>query len=102
MATKFSELRAKLSPERRKKNRQRANELLADMALAELRKAHDATQQEIAESLGIQQSAVSQMEHRTDATVSALRRYVEATGGELVLLARYPDGDVRIRQFDDS
>jgi hypothetical protein len=29
-----------------------------------------------------------------------LRRYIEAMGGELEIVARFPDGSVRINQFE--
>jgi hypothetical protein len=33
--------------------------------------------------------------------VSTLRRFVEAMGGELEIIARFPDGTVRITQFQE-
>lgn len=33
--------------------------------------------------------------------VSTLRRFVEAMGGELEIIARFPDGMVRITQFQE-
>jgi hypothetical protein len=33
--------------------------------------------------------------------VSTLRRFVEAMGGELEIIARFPDGTVRINQFHE-
>lgn len=38
------------------------------------------------------QSEVSRLEYRGDMLLSTLRRYVEATGGELHLVVRYPEG----------
>ena len=32
--------------------------------------------------------------------VSTLKNYIEALGGRLDLIARFPDGDVYINQFD--
>ena len=34
--------------------------------------------------------------------VSTLRRYVEALGGELEIIAHFPEGDVRISQFEEG
>jgi hypothetical protein len=45
------------------------------------------------------QSEVSKLEQRTDAYVSTLQSYVRALGGELDIVARFPDGCVRISQF---
>ncbi|WP_247886774.1 hypothetical protein [Azospirillum sp. SYSU D00513] len=39
------------------------------------------------------------MEKRTDMYVSNLRRFVEAMGGELLIVAHFPDGDVVIKNF---
>jgi hypothetical protein len=79
----------------------RASELIAEEAsLRELRKARARSQEQIAERLGIKQSAVSKLERRTDMYVSTLRDLVEAMGGQLDVVARFPDGPpVRITQF---
>lgn len=58
------------------------------------------TQEELAARLGIQQAAVSKLEHRTDTTVSTLRGAIEAMGGKLELFAHFPDNTVvQITQF---
>ena len=41
------------------------------------------------------------MEKRADMYVSNLRRYVEAMGGKLEIVATFPDGSVRIANFSD-
>jgi len=33
--------------------------------------------------------------------ISTLRRFIEAMGGELDIRAHFPEGDVRINQFED-
>ncbi len=33
--------------------------------------------------------------------VSTLRSYIEAMGGRLDIVAHFPDGDVRINQFEE-
>ncbi len=45
------------------------------------------------------QSEVSKLEQRSDAYVSTLQSYVRALGGELDIVARFPDGCFRISQF---
>jgi DNA-binding transcriptional regulator YiaG len=57
MAKKFSELTAKMSPERRAEIAQKVKEALAEMPLNELRNARGLSQQMLAESLHIQQPA---------------------------------------------
>lgn len=80
----------------------KAARVLTEMNLAELRKACGATQKDMAEALGIQQPNVAQMEKRSDVYLSTLRSYLEALGGELEVVARFPDGSsIAINQFDD-
>ncbi len=52
--------------------------------------------------LEIAQSEVSKIEHRTDLYLSTLRSYIEAMGGELDIIARFPDGAIRVSQFEDK
>jgi DNA-binding XRE family transcriptional regulator len=61
---KFRELLAPTSANRRKKIAQRVRQTLATMPLDELRKARQTTQVKLAETLGINQSEVSRIEHR--------------------------------------
>ena len=53
----------------------------------------------LAEALHIQQPAIAKLEKRTDMYISTLRSHIEAMGGELEVIARFPDGDVRISDF---
>ena len=91
MAKPFSALVAKMSPE----SRARSDALYRQA----LRRALDLTRQQVAASLGINQVAVSKIEGQTDLYVSTLRRFVEAMGGELRIVARFPEGNVEINQF---
>ena len=45
----------------------------------------------ITKQLGISQDGVSRLEKRSDLLLSTLRNYVEAMGGELRLVAEFPD-----------
>jgi DNA-binding XRE family transcriptional regulator len=102
MATKWSELKAKMDPDRRVRMEQRARELVAQLPLHELRRAKEMTQATMAELLETSQSEVSKIEHRTDMYLSTLRKYVEAMGGELEIRAVFSDGAVRINQFEEK
>lgn len=62
------------------------------MGLGQLRDAVELKQTDVAERLGISQGNVSRLERREDLYLSTLREYVEALGGELELVARFPDG----------
>ena len=82
---------ARLDPARRRKV-DRAVELIAEeMSLRELRKARRLTQAHVASELGISQDGVSRLEQRSDLLLSTLRKTVEAMGGSLSLIARFPD-----------
>jgi hypothetical protein len=64
-----------------------------------IRAARALTQEHLSTLLGIQQSAVSKLERRADMYVSTLRHFIEAMGGQLEIRAVFPDGAVRITQF---
>jgi transcriptional regulator with XRE-family HTH domain len=76
-----------------------ANRTKRAALLGEIRRARQMTQETLAEALSMSQSEVSKVEHRTDVYVSTLRRYIEAMGGELEIVARFPNGDVEIIQI---
>ena len=72
---------ARLNPDRRRRVEERAAELVAEeMTLRELRKARQLTQ-----------DGVSRLEQRSDLFLSTLRKTIEAMGGSLSLVARFPD-----------
>lgn len=60
-------------------------------SLQALRKAAGKAQTEIASSLRISQPSVSKIEKQTDMYLSTLRSYVEAVGGDLELIVRFPE-----------
>ncbi len=62
------------------------------IALGQLRERFEISQAEIASRMGTNQPGVSKLERREDLYLSTLREYVEALGGELMLVARFPDG----------
>jgi DNA-binding XRE family transcriptional regulator len=96
MAKKFSELRARMSPKARAQSEAMTARLLKEMPLQELRQALDLTQKEVAQTLKIEQAAVSKMEKQTDMYLSTLRRLIAAMGGRLEIVARFPEGAVQI------
>jgi predicted XRE-type DNA-binding protein len=101
MANKFAELRAQMSPESRARAEVKAQTMLAEMPLNELRQARGLSQKMLAEVLHVQQPSVAKLEKRTDMYISTLRSHIEAMGGELEVVARFPDGTVKISNFSD-
>ena len=75
--------------------------MLAEMPLNELRQARGLTQATLASLLHVEQPSIAKMEKRTDMYLSTLRNLVQAMGGDLVLTAKFPDGEVRINNFSD-
>jgi transcriptional regulator with XRE-family HTH domain len=100
MTKKYAELRAKMAPRARARSRTRAREILDQMPLFELRQARRLSQERLAEVLQVRQASISKLEHRTDVYISTLRSYIEALGGTLEIVASFPDGAVRITQFE--
>lgn len=98
---KFAQLEAKLAPVRRARIDRLAEKLGQEADLAQLRAARQLSQAALGEILHVEQPAVAKLEKRTDMYVSTLRRFVEAMGGQLEIVARFPDGAVRIRNFAD-
>jgi DNA-binding XRE family transcriptional regulator len=85
---KWADIKAqKMSPERIEQVRKSAVEELRAMSLRQLREEAGMTQIEVAELVELTQSALSRMERREDNPIDALRRYVEALGGELEVVA---------------
>jgi len=99
MAKKFKDLQAKMSPESRARSEAKVQRLIQEMPLAELRAARDLTQEHLATLLHMKQPAVSKLERRTDMYVSTLRDVIRAMGGTLEIRAVFPEGEVRITQF---
>ena len=92
MAINAKDYIAKLPKRRREAIRKRADELIAEeLTLRELREARERSQIELAEKLGIKQAAVSKLERRADMYLSTLRKLIEAMGGSLEIVARFPD-----------
>ena len=102
MGKKFRNLINRMPKQRRDRIRDRAEAILIDMALQDLRRSRSLTQEDLAEELGLNQSALSKMEHQQDMYVSTLRRILSAMGGKLKLVAEFPDTEVVISQFDEK
>ncbi|MEO8061315.1 MAG: helix-turn-helix transcriptional regulator [Pseudomonadota bacterium] len=92
MGTTVRQKIARLAPRRSAKIQARVAELVADeLSLQDLRKAMNRTQVELAKALKVGQDTISRYEQRTDMLLSTLQVYVQALGGELELVARFPN-----------
>src|SRR5215467_11767458 len=92
MSKNVNDIIRTLSAAQRKKVEARATELIAEeMTLQELRRARKLTQVSVAKALGITQDSVSRLEKRSDILLSTLRKTVQVMGGNLSLVAEFPD-----------
>ena len=83
---------SRLAPDRRERIEAETERLRQEyLTLQDLRKAKELTQSQLADTLGIRQSTVAQMEKRSDLLISTLRSYIEAMGGRLDLVVAFPD-----------
>lgn len=64
---------------------------LEQLALGDVRRARAMTQTQLAKALGVSQAQVSRIENQADLFLSTLASYIEAMGGELELVATFPD-----------
>jgi len=99
MTRKFAELEAKMSAEAIARSDTLYQEMVAEMALHELRRARGISQERLAKALHIKQPNIAKLEKRTDMYISTLRATIEAMGGSLDIVARFPDGNVKITNF---
>jgi transcriptional regulator with XRE-family HTH domain len=101
MAKSFDDLVKRTTSKRtRAKAARRAQELLGELLLSEIRRLAGKSQQQVANALGMKQPSLSKLEKQSDMQVSTLRKIVGALGGELEVLAKFPKGTVKIDQFD--
>lgn len=102
MAKPFKNLRAKMSPEAKKRSDEIFAELQREVRLTELRSALGVSQEELAQLMKKKQAAISRFERRSDMHISTLREFIAALGGRLQVIASFPDGSYHISQFEDE
>lgn len=103
MAKSFDDLVKRTTSKRtRLKAARRTKELLGELLLSEIRQVAGKSQQQVADTLGMKQPSLSKLEKQRDMQISTLRKIVKALGGELEVLARFPNGTIKIDQFDRS
>lgn len=89
-------MKEKFSAEERAAIREKAQGKVAAIRLQQVRKAHHMTQKELAASMGLSQSALSELERRPNITLGTMQRYVEALGGHLEVNVVFKDGKKEI------
>lgn len=80
----------------------KANLMVRDVMLSQIREASGLSQKALAARLGIKQPSLSKLENQPDMQIRTLRKIVAALGGELKLVAEFKKGAVQITQFDDA
>jgi DNA-binding XRE family transcriptional regulator len=97
MAKSLDDKLKQLPAKRRSKIQARAAELAT---LKDLRIAAEHTQQELAQALGVRQDTISRLEQRSDMLLSTMRRYVEAMGGSMDIVVKFPNRpSVKLESF---
>ncbi len=98
MATKkWKDVRREGTLQQESENRQWVEAQILDLNLRAMRELVGKTQNGVADAIQMGQGEVSEFERRQDHLVSKLRRYVEALGGELEVVARFDDKTIRLR-----
>jgi ribosome-binding protein aMBF1 (putative translation factor) len=97
----FRELEAKMTPKQIAERDAGVKEIIEGMPLSRVREARNLTQQHLGHMLNKNQSAISQIERRTDMYVRTLADFIKAMGGELEIRANFADGSVRITGLTD-
>lgn len=69
-----------------------------ELNLKGVRELRGKLQVEIAPMMGMDQSELSKSERRPDRLVSTLRRYIEALGGKLEIVARFGKSTVLLKE----
>jgi plasmid maintenance system antidote protein VapI len=101
MARSFDELVKRTTTKTtREKAARRAQELLGELLLSEVRELTGKSQRQVADALGMKQPSLSKLEKQKDMQISTLRKIVKALGGELEVFAKFPQGMVKIDQFE--
>ena len=92
MAADVEDVIAGLETERRRRIEETAAALIAEETTRrDLRSARELAEASVVRELGIGPKAVSRLERRSDLLLSTLRKKIEAMGGGLSLVARFPD-----------
>ena len=93
MARSLKDIIQNEKPEIVKSARNKAQNILLNIHLAEIRARMDITQVQVADALGVKQPTIAGMEQEgQDIKLSTLKRYIESLGGKVSLDVELPDG----------
>lgn len=85
------------SPESQVRIKEMADEMILETGLQLIREELQLSQKSLAESMGVSQPAITQIEQRgNDVKLATLKRYIEAMGGKLSLTVELPEGGGRV------
>ena len=99
MAGKFFELRAAMPAADQQRALVKFTEMTVEKPYQALRRARGLSQKMLADVLHVGQPAIANMERQTDTYLSTLRSHIEDMGGVLEIVAKFPEGSVKINHF---
>jgi transcriptional regulator with XRE-family HTH domain len=100
MDNDWKTLRAELPQDVRSRLDEKRDARRLGKALAEVRKAMNATQQDVATGAAMTQNTVSKIESADDVLLSSVIRYMHSIGGGVELVLKMPDGNAKRVDFD--
>lgn len=93
MASSLDALLANEKPEVVKRAQIKADRILLEIHLSEVRALLEKTQKEMADAMGVTQPTIANMEKAgKDLKLSSIKRYVESAGAKVCLDIELPDG----------
>lgn len=99
MAKKFYELYSNMKPESQLRSQAMTEELLRQRPLYKLKRARELSQQMLAQVLNVKKPSITELEKFADMYLSTLRTQIQAMGGELKIVVRFPHGTVSVSSF---
>ncbi|NKI70524.1 transcriptional regulator [Collimonas pratensis] len=99
MSKKFYELEAKILPAARARSNKKFHAMFKEIPLSKLRHAYGQAQKALSAVQNPGQPTVMNLAQNADMYISSLRAHIEAMGGELDIIARFPEGAVKIQNF---
>lgn len=99
MAKSFKEFKKTIPQHIQEEACKKTEAMLYQLTLAEVREARKITQNELAKRMKINQAAVSKLENRAGISLTKLQKMIEAMGGELDIIVKFPDQEFTIKNL---